>query len=200
MITELTPEQEAQLKVYAEKWRKIGLSTEPANRPEAERGVNLAYELAGLKPPKEIIWCQSPYEMWSRYLHLPSEVFTIGDIINSSIHHQIWKVTNTPHNIANPVYEWFTYGTIDNIVESMWNLLEQQLIIDSIEFFATYGQHDIQICCLIDFLTNVLNLNTAQLKNFLLTSHGGWWQPLPNICYISERLSRVQFDSHRVLC
>lgn len=32
MITELTPEQEKQLSLYAEKWRKIGLCTDPANR------------------------------------------------------------------------------------------------------------------------------------------------------------------------
>jgi len=63
MITDLTPEQEAQLQVYAEKWRAIGLSTEPANRAEAEKGVRLAYELAGLNPPKEILWFESPMAM-----------------------------------------------------------------------------------------------------------------------------------------
>lgn len=67
MITELTPEQEAQLEVYAEKWRKIGLSTEPANRAEAEKGVRLAYTYSGYDSPKEFIWFESPivmYEYW----------------------------------------------------------------------------------------------------------------------------------------
>ena len=63
MITQLTPEQEAQLEVYAEKWRDIALSTDPANRSEAEQGVKLAYLSAGLAPPSSIIWCESPNAM-----------------------------------------------------------------------------------------------------------------------------------------
>lgn len=63
MITELTPEQEARLPEFRDKWIKIGLSTEPANRPEAERGIRLAYECGGLKPPKEIVSCDSPFDM-----------------------------------------------------------------------------------------------------------------------------------------
>jgi len=64
MITQLTHEQEAQLSVYAEKWKQVALSTKPANRPEAERGVRLAYELVSLQIPKQIVWCDSPMAMF----------------------------------------------------------------------------------------------------------------------------------------
>lgn len=56
----LTPEQEAEMPLYVEKWTNIGLSTEPTNRKAAEKGAKLAYELAGLTPPKKITWFESP--------------------------------------------------------------------------------------------------------------------------------------------
>ena len=37
MITELTKEQKARFPEFVDKWIKIGLSTERANRPKAER-------------------------------------------------------------------------------------------------------------------------------------------------------------------
>lgn len=59
-IDKLTPEQEALMEVYRDKWLKIGLCTEPANRPLAEEGMRLAYKCAGLEPPKQILWADSP--------------------------------------------------------------------------------------------------------------------------------------------
>jgi hypothetical protein len=60
-IEKLTAEQEALLPVVRDKWLASGLSTQPANRAEAERGVRLAYQAAGLELPQFILWAQSPY-------------------------------------------------------------------------------------------------------------------------------------------
>lgn len=59
-INELTPEQIAKFPEYVKKWTDIGLCTEPANRIEAEKAINESYRLAGLNPPKKIVWCGSP--------------------------------------------------------------------------------------------------------------------------------------------
>ena len=59
MIT-LTPEQEALLPVVRDEWIAHGLSTTPADRPAAERGVYDAYRAAGLEPPRSFIWLGSP--------------------------------------------------------------------------------------------------------------------------------------------
>lgn len=61
-IESLTQEQKNKFPEYIEKWTRIGLSTEPANRRLAEEGVIEAYKIAGKKPPK-IIWCDSPLSM-----------------------------------------------------------------------------------------------------------------------------------------
>lgn len=62
IIESLTPEQEALLDVYADRWVKIGLSTAPADRPRAERALARMYEVAGMQAPK-MSWAGSPYTM-----------------------------------------------------------------------------------------------------------------------------------------
>lgn len=52
MITELTKKQEAALPRFAEKWLKIGLSTEPCNFEAAKEAAKKCYRLAGLEEPE----------------------------------------------------------------------------------------------------------------------------------------------------
>lgn len=61
MLNSLTPEQIARFPEFVKKWTDIGLSCEPTDRPRAEAGIRLAYECAGLTPPKQIVWCH-----WTR--------------------------------------------------------------------------------------------------------------------------------------
>ena len=61
-IDKLTASQEAALVEYRDRWLKIGLDTNPANRAEAEAAVRLAYECGGLPPPKIVVWLRSPLE------------------------------------------------------------------------------------------------------------------------------------------
>ncbi len=58
MIETLTPEQEALMPVYREKWWKIALSTEPIDREKAAETVKAIYAAIGEKEPK-IIFCDS---------------------------------------------------------------------------------------------------------------------------------------------
>ena len=60
MITELTAEQKATLEKARDEWLAVGLSTEPADRAAAEEGVRLAYQRAGLTPPRMVVWLDSP--------------------------------------------------------------------------------------------------------------------------------------------
>lgn len=60
MIESLTPEQEALLPVYRDKWIKIGLDTKRADRPKTESLIKQAYEVAGIKAPTKFTWFDSP--------------------------------------------------------------------------------------------------------------------------------------------
>ena len=59
-LTRLPPEVEAALPAIRDEWMGYGLSTAPANRAEAGRGVRLAYETAGLPAPAFVVWLDSP--------------------------------------------------------------------------------------------------------------------------------------------
>ncbi|MGA7326896.1 MAG: DUF6745 domain-containing protein [Rhodomicrobium sp.] len=62
-LRQLSPEQKALLESHRKRWAGIRLSTAPADREAAERGVGLAYRAAGYAPPRQIVWCDSPVEM-----------------------------------------------------------------------------------------------------------------------------------------
>lgn len=59
MITKL-PEN-INLEQIKNEWLKIGLSTEPTDIENAEKGVDITYTNRGLVPPKTKIWLDSPY-------------------------------------------------------------------------------------------------------------------------------------------
>lgn len=58
-ITSLTPEQEHRLVEYRDQWYAIGASTEPADRPTAERAIGAMYHMIGEAEPR-FIWVESP--------------------------------------------------------------------------------------------------------------------------------------------
>jgi hypothetical protein len=58
-IDRLTPEQEARMDEWADRWIEIGLRTGPADRPRFEAAVAECYRFAGLEPPR-VVWCSSP--------------------------------------------------------------------------------------------------------------------------------------------
>ncbi|MEH1928546.1 hypothetical protein [Nostoc sp.] len=55
----LTPEQEALIPVYRQKWRAIALSTERIDREKASEAVKATYVLIGIEEP-EIVFYDSP--------------------------------------------------------------------------------------------------------------------------------------------
>jgi len=86
----LTPEQTAILPTKRDEWISRGLSTEPANRAEAERGVELAYRAAGLEPPRFMIWVDSPYAGAFAQALAPGIIAAVGDQVGAQVGDQVW--------------------------------------------------------------------------------------------------------------
>lgn len=62
-MKKLTPEQEALIPVYRDKWRQIALSTERIDRAKAESAIKAAY-IANGKPEPEVQFYSSPCVVW----------------------------------------------------------------------------------------------------------------------------------------
>jgi len=62
IITELTPEQEAQFEPTCKKWIDIGLATGPVNFEEAKKAVIKCYQAAGLAEPTQFYVAKSPVD------------------------------------------------------------------------------------------------------------------------------------------
>ncbi len=72
-LKRLTPEQEARIEGHRRRWAAIRVSSELADRKEAECGIACAYQAAGWPPPRHIIWCLSPKQMAALWAGTPSE-------------------------------------------------------------------------------------------------------------------------------
>lgn len=63
-IDSLTQEQIAAMPGWRDKWLRIGLSTDRADRTKFEAAVSACYRSAGLAPPTRVVWVASPYVLW----------------------------------------------------------------------------------------------------------------------------------------
>lgn len=59
LIDTLTPEQQAKIPSYLEKYRNIGLSTRPTDKVRAEKALRASYKYLKMQDP-EIRWVESP--------------------------------------------------------------------------------------------------------------------------------------------
>src|SRR3990167_6064314 len=148
-IEELTQEQKELLSVYRDKWLAIGLSTDPANRAEAERGVWLAYELARLEKPK-VVWCLSPLSAGlTRYALLKIDKLEPASVRDS-----------VRDSVGDSVGASVRASVGDSVGDS------------------AYGQHDASWLGFYDYFSNVLRLEkqTEKLKGlWIISQNAGWF-------------------------
>ncbi len=128
-IEKLTPEQESRFIEFRDKWLKIGLCTEPANRPLAEDALIRSYKLAGLTPPKQIIWTTSPLAGALVVHFLKDEKFMkelfkkikadakptkLGDGVRASVRDSVWA--SVGDSVRDSV--WASVG--DGVGDGVW--------------------------------------------------------------------------------
>ena len=96
-MTILTPEQEALIPVYQEKWKAIALSTEPINRQRAEAAIKAVYAIMGKNAP-QIRFCSSPYEANFSALESDHNSLSLTDGIREICHfiRSTYKFFNHP--------------------------------------------------------------------------------------------------------
>jgi len=117
MIEKLTQEQIKQLPIFRDKWQKIGLCTEPANRKKAEEGIKIAYQMANLSPPKKIVWCTSPLANGlARAIVLKRFE---GDSVQDSVRASVWN--SVYHSVNISVRDSVPLSVQGSVVHSVWD-------------------------------------------------------------------------------
>ena len=197
-IDKLTPEQEAQLPNYRDKWISIGRDTSPSDRPRAEAAIKSIYKQERLKEPV-IIWCQSPLgvvmcrgifilhqELEDKKLKgFPSKEKADRWAEDLSRAH-IENVWHQAREAARP--------QLGDFVDQAY--LERSSLNNSMLGFV-YGQHDANWLAFYEYFHDVVGLKdaTSGLAGLWeLSKSTGWIFPCQDVCFASERHNILKFD------
>jgi hypothetical protein len=165
-IQSLTPEQEAAMPEYVNKWTSIGLSTEPTDEEKGTAAIVKMYEMGGYEAPK-VHWFDSPVEPVSRLARLCNEAFCqaksqvygrIHTKVRSRIHDQVSErvFDQVVRHVEDPVYFRVAYNIIDH--------MRGQMVVQA--FNQTIGQ-----------LKN--QMSSHELNQIVDLNRYGWYWGLP---------------------
>jgi hypothetical protein len=121
MINKLTFEQEQQIKEYHAFYLAKGLSTQPANRPIAEKAVKEMYKLINEKEPK-CIWVNSPTELIDLFKR---------------------------NSLSNSLWDSLRDSLRDYLLNSLWDSLSNSLIVG--QFYSpwiSFYEYGRKVLCL----------------------------------------------------
>ena len=210
IITQLTPEQQALIPVYRDKWLKIALSTQRIDEKKAKKAVKAAYQWFDKEVPK-IEFFDSPYAALK-------ELYDIGcDYSRFSIKYDL------RHPLIDYPYERSHNATaieerteiereiLKVVLEQNYNIhtqLEEDLDEEEIGIPDEYTLGAIQTdfliaeCCFYDFCISVLKLpyNQQKWKAFKnIVQYCGWVFDYNNVCIVSNRPIKLSFDEQNNL-
>ncbi len=214
-ISKLTPEQEALIPIYREKWTKIALSTERIDKNKAREAVKEAYAHIGEKEP-EILFFKSPIEILEELQRWKRKNILFKPI------NKIWKfLINLHDNIITELEDKFGEYIDDEIYlqlsepinlccEQIWGAISSTFTKDLFSLFYDLGNdckfNDETIhASFLDYYLNVLNIsisdiNKSQWKIYQsLVLYCGWIIFGKSVCLVSERPLTLFLDNENLL-
>jgi len=205
-ITELTPEQEAALEPHRDMWLQIGLSTELADRAEAEAGAREAYAIAGLDQPEAIIWLDSPMEgaigAWMLASSLAEEAAAGTVAIGTGEdcderYPEVWERVMAVIGKGKdyPTFSEVWAGMIESARNGAKSAIREQVRS------AAYGQHDAGWLSFNDYFRVVVPVEgTEKLSGLIRVAKScGWWWPFDRAIILTERPVALHLDPQQRL-
>ncbi len=179
-IERLTEAQKARFPGYVERWTKIGLCTEPAERERARLAVRAMYANAGLTEPR-IIFCGSPLgNALAKSKTLDPIVASVeasawasvGNSAMASVEASVWK--SVWASVGNLVWASVVASVRNSVVASVkasdeasvWNPICGQHDADWLSFYAYFRE----VCGLVEQTEPLVGL-------FELAKSAGWALP-----------------------
>lgn len=183
----LTPEEEAKIPEYANKWRAIALDCQPANRALSEAAIYEICEANGKAKPKHFLWVLSPTELIDSYCIMRAE----------------WERLKRPA-ITGKVWEdltatWRTFQQTKEAPREIRPVLERDLqkFVKDAQDAVLFGQHDAHWLAFFDYFRNVLGYTkeTESRLGFMEHArHGGWFILCDEVCICAERWMQLALD------
>jgi hypothetical protein len=214
IISELTPEQEALILVYREKWRKIALSTERIDREKAIEAVKTVYNVFGSQEP-EFICIQSPDELLRE---IGSKLKTIDFLFRAKPPLGFRLFIELSEAIINQVkgeakevlFRQFSANT--DLINTQINFSIEAQVKSQLENkypFLVGNYHKIfslisrvGLAARVDFAYAVLNCvpNEKKWAAFQdMVKYSGWINMLEKVCIICDRPIHLHFDNQNRL-
>ena len=178
MITELTAEQKATLEKVRDEWLTVGLSTEPADRAAAEEGVRLAYQRAGLTPPRIVVWLDSPLEGG------------IGAAILGQVRAQVWGQVGD--QVGDQIAGQARDQAWDQVGGQVWGQVGDQ--VGGLVGGSVQGQHDAGFLGWCDAMQRigVTGIDVDGLS--AVARNAGWWWPMRDAVILTDRPDTLHRD------
>lgn len=225
-IERLTPEQEALLPEYREKWRKIALSKEPIDRQQATEAIKAAYAAIGKPEPDVVLFCDSPQAVPKTLLSIlkrqlgrelewlaqsyskEQQAEQLRQNLGSSSARQFEEQLHYYlRSQLEAQLDWRVITTLDGRLWESYDLqLWEQLQLNqqlqeywSDCFSINLWIHD---ASWFDFAISALNCVHTQEKWLAfksLVEHCGWILPYDKICIACDRPQHLCFDTENRL-
>jgi len=213
-ITKVTPEQAARFEEWAERWIKIGLSTEPADFARATEAALKAYALCNLNRPMVILRMASPYAAtlggaiaWAILREIFGNKKKVGSQVESQVRSQalsqVWSQVES--QVRSQVRSQVESQVGSQVGSQVWSQVRSQVrsqVWSQVEsgisndrggaFWASWG------AC-VSFIRDVLGWEDPTLERFaideaLIESCGWvWWHE--NVLAISDRPEFINRDA-----
>jgi hypothetical protein len=219
-LDELSAEQEAIVQSWLSDALAIGISTEPADREAAEAGVRLAYESVSLRPPRRMMWLESPYagclEAGSRNADRPDSSPGGSSapirLIEPDPGHVRARVRRLVRNqvrdrlraevgdgVRGTIRALVGDPLLDRVGGRVGDLVGQQLMDqvppemkDRVEQ-AIPGQHDYWV--LYASVFGKLGIDVSPLDGLMAVArNAGWWWPSEDLAILTDRPKQIHRD------
>lgn len=201
MLQDLTEDQLARIPEWIEKWTAIGLSTEPADWENAEKGIIGEYAVAGLAPP-EIVRVTSPLAGCScikalNNLNFPEN--SVKKLVSTSIESSIEDSVRNSVSVSvwNSVLDSVLNSVRNSVERSVWHLVGDQLSGFSVSLLNLIGGQILSsYVAWYTFFQDVcgVKLNDAALARTLTVQSCHLWFPFKEIAIVSDRPRQIHLN------
>ena len=193
----LTPDEAERLRIVRADWLAVGLSTEPADRPEAEAAVKELYAVMGWREPLTI-WMDSPLggiaaAAWFESIGKESKRGQLRDQLGGQLGGQLWD--QLWGQLGGQLGGQLRGQLGDQLRGQLWGQLRGQLR-DQLSN-TWWGQHDAYLMAWWSFARELGVEYDPQHDKALdawcrICRSCGWWWPREGVVILTERHSQLR--------